>query len=575
MRNKAHVLLTATVVMAVGWSVQGWAGRVGDAVRPDDRSASDALGEGACTESALRGETSPFIADWSDTDRADLEVAMRSGAAVVRYSCAGIEVLSNCRVDGGYSYVGLSPKTQIVEMNDTASMRANFGGLPTLPAKMSAELQQGSSLNLAYMMVGMQASAVNAVPTSGLEGTCAGATHIVNRAYIGAFVMDTAAAGSARAAVKVLGVGGASGGVSSNSASRVADGNVSACASANANARNPPGGCAAMLRVNLVPIGGKTGYGAGAADARGCPDGFVYADDRCARPNEVSNYLCDKDEPIECKEQCQAGSEASCGRYAGYLLRTYVDPDTLIASKASEIKADLRNLVEKMNAACAAGEANACTISGLAVPVANDRIYAEGYETADYLEYMEKGCQGGESYGCVSVIDAYGLGLYDSEGDPNDELDIDHLFRVDADPERMDRIAGRACRQGAAKSCVTLADQFVYQDIVIKHFSTNERALKASRYLEHACHGGVTATCLLAGATQLDQARCQQIVDFITRKTSDGYDINESFKDNDRLCKLTAKIDDPQRGLSLIDEACERGDALACKQRDKLARSIR
>ena len=87
---------------------------------------------------------------------------MSRGVAVVRYSCEGAEVLKGCSVRGDYGYVGISKKTSVIEMNDKGSVSANLGPAH-IPASFEAEMAQGKSLNLAYMIVGEQSTTVQTV----------------------------------------------------------------------------------------------------------------------------------------------------------------------------------------------------------------------------------------------------------------------------------------------------------------------------------------------------------------------------------------------------------------------------
>src|SRR5689334_15751174 len=93
-------LCCAALIEVTGGCV---AGGVGEAVRPKDPSASDALGEGGeCT--GIAAEAQPFLVDWKDEQRGELEIAMQKGVAVLSYSCKGIKLLRDCKLPGEYGF---------------------------------------------------------------------------------------------------------------------------------------------------------------------------------------------------------------------------------------------------------------------------------------------------------------------------------------------------------------------------------------------------------------------------------------------------------------------------------------
>src|SRR5215470_9265854 len=100
-------------------------GGIGKAVRPGDPTAAGALSEngGKCVDVGGPGE--PLIVDWKPEQRNDLEEAMRSGVAVVAYSCSGIKLLNECHLEGNYGYLGMTRREQVVRLNDSDEARAN------------------------------------------------------------------------------------------------------------------------------------------------------------------------------------------------------------------------------------------------------------------------------------------------------------------------------------------------------------------------------------------------------------------------------------------------------------------
>jgi hypothetical protein len=62
----------------------------GEAVRPDAIRGAAALGESGGT--CPTPHSTPLVVDWKADERADLEVAMQHGVAVVSYTCTGIKL---------------------------------------------------------------------------------------------------------------------------------------------------------------------------------------------------------------------------------------------------------------------------------------------------------------------------------------------------------------------------------------------------------------------------------------------------------------------------------------------------
>jgi hypothetical protein len=98
----------------------------------------------------VSGGTKPLVVDWKPEQRVDLEVAMSEGLAVVAYDCKGLELLSDCRVDGSYGFKGVVLKQQLIRLADADEIKMN---LPLsgaqLVAQLDAELDRGATLDLA------------------------------------------------------------------------------------------------------------------------------------------------------------------------------------------------------------------------------------------------------------------------------------------------------------------------------------------------------------------------------------------------------------------------------------------
>src|SRR5688572_20173560 len=87
---------------------------VADKVRPDDPTAADARKSQSVYVIEAQGQ--PLIVDWQPEIRGDLEVAMREGVAVVRFDEKGLKLLTDCKIDGKYGFIGVNTKEQVVSL---------------------------------------------------------------------------------------------------------------------------------------------------------------------------------------------------------------------------------------------------------------------------------------------------------------------------------------------------------------------------------------------------------------------------------------------------------------------------
>ena len=360
-------LLAAPVLIGAGALVVAACGpgSVGEAARPKDPTAAGALGE----EGAASGEcgaVSPnaevLVLDWKDEQRADLEVAMKKGVAVVSYNCKGIKLLPDCTAKGGYGFAAFSLKHKETKIDNSDDLQAN---LPMSVASMSGELKRGSTVDLAYVMVGQKGTTIDAAAKSDLVGKCDGATHIVREAKVGAFAFGTGTKGSANIALEVLGKGGSAASASSKSTTST-DGDIEACKKADENATSPTARCQALVKLKLGPIlaekpkqeeeasesGGGQGKNQGKVLDNPCNDGFVQTSDgKCTKKSNASSYLCNPKDAQECAAQCDKGNAESCYNAATLQYRKEVNEDYKVAQEKATA------FYEK---GCNAGHAQSC-----------------------------------------------------------------------------------------------------------------------------------------------------------------------------------------------------------------------
>lgn len=127
----------AITILATLSSLVACGGAAGEAVRPEAPTAAEAVGETVHCDVA--GEkTSPLVVDWPSQHRVDLEVAMKSGVAVVRYACDEVEVLTQCSLPGSYAFTGVSLKEDVIRWDTRDEIAAS---LPIGVAKLGASLE--------------------------------------------------------------------------------------------------------------------------------------------------------------------------------------------------------------------------------------------------------------------------------------------------------------------------------------------------------------------------------------------------------------------------------------------------
>lgn len=262
----------------------------------------------------------PLVVDWKPLDRGDLEIVMKQGIAIVEYDCDHMKLLKNCHANGSYGFVGMNRKQQVIRLETAEELKAN---LPTLGAtfvgKIGAEMQAGSVLDIALVVVGKRATLRSNVTRVDLQGACDGATHYVTAATVGAFAFDRGTRSKLRSVADVFGAT-ASGEVSSGSSLNDRDGELAACSKASADATSAPDQCSAVVRVDLAPlaVGGQPISAVAAATS--CPAGMVLSAGKCTKSSVGELHTCQPDDVVDCQEQCKKGDAASCHRFGIALM---------------------------------------------------------------------------------------------------------------------------------------------------------------------------------------------------------------------------------------------------------------
>jgi TPR repeat protein len=425
-------------------------GAVAQAVRPADPTAAQALGSApasspaACAEIEAAGE--PLIVDWSPDQRVDLEVAVKQGLPIVKYTCHTLQVLKGCSVDAGYAYKGVTPEEQVVRLMDGDEVRAN---LPFSGATIAAGLDRGQTLDIGLAYIGKNTSTVRAVPRSKLSGECDGATHFVHATTVGAFAMRTGTRANVSTAAQIFGTGAEAGSASSRTTT-VTDGNLDACLHANPDADAPPAECRSILRLELWKIDADA---ATAEQEPVCGHGLVLSDGKCARPDAVATHVCQwpaslQDQP-DCATQCANGDGTSCYRLGRALLNR--DPAVSENDFAT---------------ACDKDVADGCQWAGLLLGTGRFAP-AVPADQAKAVAFYQRGCDRGSADACFDLGSKYQLGL----GVAKDEAKAAQLY------------AG-ACNAGNAMACVNLG-WMAKQGIAVP-----KDALRAATLFARACDAG-------------------------------------------------------------------------------------
>jgi TPR repeat protein len=434
------------------------AGTAAEVVRPKETTAASALGQAECADVASGAE--PLVVDWKPEQRGDLEVAMKDGVAVVSYSCKGIKLLADCKLDGKYGYIGMTRKEQVLQLTSSDELQAN---LPLTGSQLSAGLERGSSLDVAMIMVGKRRTTWARPNAGDLTGECAGATHYVRGATVGAFALASGTHANVRASAQIF-AAGTQGASASAKDIKNRDGDPAACEKASPDADAPPPQCGAPVRLVLAPIAPKPAAGAAesapaAATAETeptqavCPAGLVESGGKCTKPEAAPSFQCKPGDADGCKQQCDKGHAGSCRELAELLARS---------SSAGSAAAPAQK-------ACEAGEARACTVLGqlarAGTGVAKDDAAAG--------KWLEMGCSGGDGAGCTA------LGKLSA-----------------SDGARSLLLFEKGCSGGDVAGCAAAGAQ---------HLGTGapgakRETLRARDFLSKACDGGDAASCASLGA---------------------------------------------------------------------------
>jgi hypothetical protein len=205
-----------------------------------------------------------LVVDEGTRERLDVEKSLADGPILFVHSdCAGVRVVPGCTIPPGYlfkvgyTYRAVTPKEEVVRMEEADAVRAR---LPGLADTLGASLTRGMALDLALVVAGeYSAMAVRLNETApqplttvyggDLPRECKDATHFVRAAHTGAFALSTSTKADVRAAAQIF----ASAESASTATHARKDGRIEACTTA-AGAARPAEGCNAPVRLVLAKL---------------------------------------------------------------------------------------------------------------------------------------------------------------------------------------------------------------------------------------------------------------------------------------------------------------------------------
>lgn len=447
---RSSFLVSSALALAGGLVACGGAGRVGEAVRPNAATGHEAMGEAhiaACAK-AVAGE--PLVVDLKSNERSDLEVAMRDGVVVVGFDCRTLKILKSCSAPGSYRFAGVTRKEDVVRMTNADELAAN---LPLTGASLSAGMKRGSTLDLALVTVGKKRATASEITKPELAGgaSCAEATHVVRGVYVGAFALATGTEGEARAVAQIFGAGTA-GASSSAKKTEARDGDIGACRTSTPDSAEPPAQCAAITRLELVPlVEAKKEPNAPKSDAVAaagpqCPSGFAWDGLKCVSEKSTSVAACSEatGTVAQCQAACDAGSAASCfvlGFYAGSPPAEPGKPRRPVERKKTDLAALLKG--------CTLGSVRACQIgASVHIDTAVSQTATPAEKTVAWdtsFKMYDTACSLGDAVSCRAIAEAY---------DPNER-------ERGSTPKSMDKkfaYLKRGCDLGSGILCGIVGD---------------------------------------------------------------------------------------------------------------------
>jgi hypothetical protein len=263
----------------------------------------------------------PLIIEWPATDRASLESRLRRGLIVVRYEGCVVEVLRDCSAPaeaGAYDYHGITRKNDRITIRTADELYVN---MPLTAVELEAKLAKAGELNVAMALVGNYEAQRARYDISELQGRCAGGTHVIAAAQVGAFELYAGAAAEIGTGVEVQGIAGVGGRSSASREVLNRDGDATACTRSTPTDASPPAECGALLRLELSAIDGV---------ATTCQPGSVWNGSACVTQQRAQTEALQQQQQREAeaqraKDEAKAAKQAENEQVAGQLCEIMID----------------------------------------------------------------------------------------------------------------------------------------------------------------------------------------------------------------------------------------------------------
>ncbi len=478
----------------------------------------------------IAGARIPSLVRWTPAERDALERAMQSGVAVLAADdCRGARLLPACHASGHYGYIGQKVASYAYDLSTDEELRVN-APLSGAPSTVDA----GAPLHVSYVVAGVRATTRGALEPKELTGDCAGATHFVTAADIGA--------------------------VSSG-----------ACSDAHPDDAAPPATCKTIVEIRTSPIAeldDLTTFDHAPSDAvlniGVCPDTMVVTRSHCAKPPVTTPYLCAFGNSTECRAQCEGGDMNSCDVLAFMSMH---------GKGVTEDHASAASLYDK---SCAKDDAIACVnMGGL-------RYRGDGVpqDRAKAATFFARACTLGSADACGDLANAYFTG----DGMARDLARGEKLLRhaceagsarncselalrlrtgdgVAKDVPRALAMYGDSCAENDGIACTELGRlHMVGQDVPMDHAA-------AVPMFDHACRSGFDRACVMsallyrqADGVARDDVRATRLLQrACSRGDGDGcHNLGIAYEKGKGIAP------DSRRAAELYDRACNASVAQSC-----------
>jgi hypothetical protein len=197
----------------------------------------------------------PLVVALSSSEKLAMEARLRSGPLVVKYGACDLELLSHCTTRGTYRYTGATPKRDQVSAKNADEL---FARIPVGAATIAGKLQTHGGIAVAMVSAGRFDIEGGGMDRGALDGSCAGATHVVTALTVGAYRMAAGADAEIAAEASLIAGAGAGARSASSRETLSEDGDGKACQTSGDGDTKPPRSCGALLRLELAALSGES-----------------------------------------------------------------------------------------------------------------------------------------------------------------------------------------------------------------------------------------------------------------------------------------------------------------------------